>query len=161
MESREKIKQIASIAWKGAANAFRMYPNNKHTFTDYWSAAESQFKDFIEKKQPKEPREEEYFGIENLTNLVFGEKLNLYQRGLAIHEFGKLKQKAKDNQGDRECIDFAQWIGDKLRKDSWFRYEGNFKTWYIHLVGNVTSDQLYQIFLKELPSPPKDQREGR
>lgn len=42
----EVIKEIASMAWKGAANAFRMYPENKHTFAEYWDAANQQFKKF-------------------------------------------------------------------------------------------------------------------
>lgn len=41
--NQEQVREIAWIAWKGAANAFRMYPDNKHTFTDYWNAAKDQF----------------------------------------------------------------------------------------------------------------------
>lgn len=44
--TKEEVKEIAYIAWKGAANAYRMYPDNKHTFTEYWSVAESQFNKF-------------------------------------------------------------------------------------------------------------------
>ena len=29
-------RQIAYAAWGAAADAFRMYPDNKHTFSDYW-----------------------------------------------------------------------------------------------------------------------------
>jgi len=29
-------RQIAYAAWRAAADAFRMYPDNKHTFFDYW-----------------------------------------------------------------------------------------------------------------------------
>lgn len=29
-------RQVAYAAWRAAADAFRMYPNNKHTFSDYW-----------------------------------------------------------------------------------------------------------------------------
>lgn len=29
-------RQIAYAAWRAAADAFRMYPDNKHTFSDYW-----------------------------------------------------------------------------------------------------------------------------
>lgn len=46
----EKIREIASIAWRGAANAHRMYPDNKHTFTEYWYAAKSQFESFSDKE---------------------------------------------------------------------------------------------------------------
>lgn len=41
--AEETVREIASIAWKGAANAYRMYPDNKHTFSDYWEAAKNQF----------------------------------------------------------------------------------------------------------------------
>jgi len=44
---KETIKQIAAIAWKGAANSFRMYPDSMHTFSNYWSGAENQFKEFM------------------------------------------------------------------------------------------------------------------
>jgi len=29
-------RQTAYAAWRAAADAFRMYPDNKHTFFDYW-----------------------------------------------------------------------------------------------------------------------------
>lgn len=29
-------RQIAYAAWRAAADAFRMYPDGKHTFSDYW-----------------------------------------------------------------------------------------------------------------------------
>lgn len=45
-EAEELTKQIAWMAWKGAANSFRLYPDNNHTFTDYWAGAESQFDEF-------------------------------------------------------------------------------------------------------------------
>lgn len=41
--TKEEVKEIAYLAWKGAANAHRLYPDNKHTFTEYWSGAEDQF----------------------------------------------------------------------------------------------------------------------
>lgn len=34
---KQLAKEIASAAWKSAANAYRMYPDNKHTFADYWN----------------------------------------------------------------------------------------------------------------------------
>lgn len=34
MESDRRI--IAYAAWRAAADALRMYPDNKHTFSDYW-----------------------------------------------------------------------------------------------------------------------------
>lgn len=50
--TEEKVKEIAWIAWKGAANAHRLYPENKHTFAEYWSAAKNQFTDYIDEKIP-------------------------------------------------------------------------------------------------------------
>lgn len=35
-ELKKVVHEIAWAAWKSAANAYRMYPDNKHTFTDYW-----------------------------------------------------------------------------------------------------------------------------
>jgi len=32
-------RTIAHAAWTAAANAFRMYPDNKHTFSNYWETA--------------------------------------------------------------------------------------------------------------------------
>jgi len=39
----EEIKEIAYKAWRAAANAHRMYPENKHTFTEYWILAEEEY----------------------------------------------------------------------------------------------------------------------
>lgn len=50
----ERIKEIAGLAWRGAANAFRMYPNNKHTFSNYWESAKNQFKEFEQSQPTKE-----------------------------------------------------------------------------------------------------------
>jgi hypothetical protein len=49
--TEDQIKEIAGIAWKGAANAHRLYPNNKHTFSDYWEGAKSQFDQFSTPKE--------------------------------------------------------------------------------------------------------------
>ncbi len=53
----ETIKQIASIAWKGAANAHKNYSDNQHTFVKYWEGAEPQFDEL--KKQLLEQHEAE------------------------------------------------------------------------------------------------------
>ncbi len=49
--TEEQVRQIAWIAWKGAANAHRLYPDNKHTFTEYWDAAKEQYKEFIKEEK--------------------------------------------------------------------------------------------------------------
>ena len=35
----EDRRTTAYAAWRAAADAFRMYPDNKHTFSDYWETA--------------------------------------------------------------------------------------------------------------------------
>jgi hypothetical protein len=35
--SEQDVKEFVGIIWKDTANAFRMYPDNKHTFSDFWS----------------------------------------------------------------------------------------------------------------------------
>lgn len=47
MDDIERIRAIAAKAWQGAANAHRMYPQNKHTFSNYWDAAAGQFEEFL------------------------------------------------------------------------------------------------------------------
>lgn len=44
----QQIKEIAYKAWMGAANAFRLYPNNKHTFSAYWDGSASEFDKYTE-----------------------------------------------------------------------------------------------------------------
>jgi hypothetical protein len=39
LDEKENEKDTAYRAWIAAANAFRMYPDNKHTFSDYWETA--------------------------------------------------------------------------------------------------------------------------
>lgn len=39
----EQIKSIAQMAWQSAANAFRMYPSNKHTFSEHWYASKETY----------------------------------------------------------------------------------------------------------------------
>lgn len=39
--AEDKIKEIAYISWKAAANAHRLYPDNKHTFVDFWDASKA------------------------------------------------------------------------------------------------------------------------
>lgn len=51
--SEQKIKEIAWIAWKAAANAHRMYPDNKHTFAEHWDAGKSMYEDYIDKAGDK------------------------------------------------------------------------------------------------------------
>lgn len=39
----DQIKEIAYKAWRSAADAYRMYPENKHTFSEYWRLTEEQY----------------------------------------------------------------------------------------------------------------------
>ena len=53
--SEQKIREIASIAWKCAANAHRLYPENKHTFAEHWQHGKSMYEDYIEKEKEQNP----------------------------------------------------------------------------------------------------------
>jgi len=46
-------------------------------------------------------------------------------------------------------IGFAQWIGDKLTKDSWFSYDSKLGKWYVHTKGHLTTLELYKLYLIE------------
>jgi len=46
-------------------------------------------------------------------------------------------------------VAFGDWIGNKLSMDSWFRYEHRTRRWYLYLHGHLTTEQLYEIYLKE------------
>lgn len=48
----EQAKMIAGEAWKSAANAYRMYPGQKHTFSDYWDNYGSKLKINVEEPAP-------------------------------------------------------------------------------------------------------------
>jgi len=56
----ETIRQVAWIAWKGAANAYIMYPDNNHTFSNYWDGAKTQFDEFKKELEEKEALLKEY-----------------------------------------------------------------------------------------------------
>lgn len=43
MFTAEQMKEIAWEAWKSAANAYKMYPNNKHSFSDVWDYLEGKY----------------------------------------------------------------------------------------------------------------------
>jgi hypothetical protein len=49
VKQEERVKEIANQAWKDCANAHRLYPDNKHTFTEYWESAKDQYESFIKK----------------------------------------------------------------------------------------------------------------
>ena len=77
--TEETIKQIASIAWKGAANAHRNYPDNQHTFVKYWEGAEPQFDEL--KKQLLEQHEAEMMDFtewKDANYVLFSESPNKY-----------------------------------------------------------------------------------
>lgn len=37
MNKKEKINELLYDAWKSAANAHRLYPESKHTYSDYYA----------------------------------------------------------------------------------------------------------------------------
>lgn len=45
-------KEIAHNAWDSAAHAYRVYPDNKHTFVDYWTNIGKDFSAALSIKQP-------------------------------------------------------------------------------------------------------------
>jgi hypothetical protein len=47
MTKEDIVKEIAWLAWKSAAWSYRMTPDAKHTFTDYWGSAKDQYDQFI------------------------------------------------------------------------------------------------------------------
>lgn len=87
----EIIKEIAYDAWSSAANSYRMYPENKHTFSNHWELNNNQY--------------EEYVAIlTSLTAPVDG-KVKTYQ---------EIEQWVDDNESDLGSWDsylrFAKWI---------------------------------------------------
>lgn len=56
--TEDQLKEIAYIAWKGAQNAYQLYPDNKHTFSGYWDGAKDQFDKYrqpVDKTIPSHP----------------------------------------------------------------------------------------------------------
>ena len=47
-----------------------------------------------------------------------------------------------------DSVAFADWIGEKQANGSWFRYHGT-KLWFLYLHGHLTTEKLYDIYLKE------------
>ena len=45
-------------------------------------------------------------------------------------------------------VAFANWIGKKQTNGSWFRYHKT-KLWFLYLHGHLTTEKLYDIYLKE------------
>lgn len=46
-------------------------------------------------------------------------------------------------------IAFAKWIGEQMNKDSWFEYDARFGKWYWHTKGHLTTEELYEVWLKQ------------
>ena len=44
-------------------------------------------------------------------------------------------------------VAFAKWIGERMNKYSWFRYDARFGTWYWHMKGHLTTEELYEVFV--------------
>jgi len=49
---------------------------------------------------------------------------------------------------ESDAVEFAEWIGKKTNKDAWFKYNNKIKSWYIHVEGYLTTQKLYELFLK-------------
>lgn len=102
--AEQTIKEIAGIAWKGAANAFRMYPENKHTFFGYWDAAKNQFAGYS--AHPPAPA-----GMEEAVSSIAPTDLRIKEKA---EEF--LNEYASDfPPGNATCFAAgAKWMKDML-----------------------------------------------
>lgn len=116
--TEQQLKEIAGLAWKGAANAFRMYPENKHTFDLYWSGAKDQFDQFL--SAPSEPAETG--GAEDVFKSVLPQDI---ESGFSIHSFDAMTLKfiikamttyaaQRCAEKDREIEDLSQRLTDAL-----------------------------------------------
>lgn len=65
------LRSIAFDAFKYAVNAYRMYPDNKHTFNDYWESMGKTYAASLEAAQSTEAAEDKPFG-ENLGRILYG-----------------------------------------------------------------------------------------
>lgn len=68
MNKREQIKEIAYTTWVRCANAFRLYPDNRHTFGEFWRDSESEFDQYNapDKEFDRYEMEEFAYHIKNL-----------------------------------------------------------------------------------------------
>jgi hypothetical protein len=44
-------------------------------------------------------------------------------------------------------VAFAKWIGEKMCRDNWFRYDDKVGKWYVYLKGHLTTEELYELYL--------------
>lgn len=99
----DKLRNIAWIAWKGAANAYRMYPDNKHTFTEYWDAAKDQFNEYLVEFIP--PSDQYKEALETIANPIE------YLRKEAEKDDGKL-----DGMYAQQLAKDSNWLNEIARK---------------------------------------------
>lgn len=88
--TNETIKEIASIAWKGAANAYRLYPDNKHTFSDYWDAEKEKLVVYAD-TDLLEALESTCINID--TSICSGALLGSYHKAMAVIKNKKAQAK--------------------------------------------------------------------
>lgn len=55
----EEVQSIAWKAWTAAANAYRMYPNNKHAFSDHWAATKQEYIEQFSRPTQQTPTQED------------------------------------------------------------------------------------------------------
>jgi len=55
-----------------------------------------------------------------------------------------------DKQKD-SAINFAKWIAEKMANDSWFRFSDKWDKWYIHTVGWLTHEELFEYYSNNKP----------
>lgn len=89
----ETIRTVAYIAWKAAANAFRLYPDGKHTFSEYWATAKIQFTEELELLQSEH---DERMNSYEMANKIINDDLKETIRQLT-QEVERLKGKAESH----------------------------------------------------------------
>lgn len=159
MNREEEIKQIASIAWKGAANAFRMYPDNKHTFADYWDAAKDQFKEF-ESAPPQSGVDVDYvlvvkkIKVTKLLDSMLSKNKALYEQLLDSNisfEFNQIcnlagiPNQSTSDYARTQSEAFYEWVDFHWEKE-YFAPSGIVWTNGDLLIGSIS--ELYDLFTK-------------
>lgn len=85
----------------------------------------------------------------------WGEK-DLGYTQMAMGAMEEYLQQFKDknevkNVSSNSCVSgsvaFAKWIGERMNKNSWFKYDARFGKWYVHMKGHLTTEELYGLWL--------------
>lgn len=61
----------------------------------------------------------------------------------------RIKEVAGAKSQETIAIEFAEWIGQRQIRDSWFTYNRTWNKWYWHMKGHLTSKELFEQFKQE------------